>query len=160
MELEENKIPEEQGDEAVEIYSKKAIFWFSIFPSSIFGSILLMLNLKAAGYKKELFAVLIFTILYYFVASYALAGFVQLSGIDLLAYQEKFRAYKGGPNPIDGKIILLLGAFIALNIIGGLILTQYFFKKYFPEEDYYPKSIVMPLIIFILIIGLPIIASM
>jgi len=48
-----------------------------------------------------------------------------------------------------------LGLF--LNIIGGAILTGYFFKKYFPDDDYYPKPIWGALavsVIIILILGL------
>ena len=37
------------------------------------------------------------------------------------------------------------------NIFGAAILTGYFFKKYFPEDDYYPKSIGKPLIISVII---------
>jgi hypothetical protein len=30
-------------------------------------------------------------------------------------------------------------------------LTQYFFKKYFPDDDYYPKSIQKPLLVAIIV---------
>jgi len=49
-------------------------------------------------------------------------------------------------------LFILFGLSLAFNIIGGLILTQYFFKKYFPDKDYYPKSIVTPVIVIVFIV--------
>jgi hypothetical protein len=152
MELEENNIPEEQGDDAVEIYSKRAIFWFSVLASPLFGGVLLMLNLKAAGYKTAMYVVSAFTILYYFAANLLLAYLIDIYKIDLQAYQAKLMAYKGNTDIVDGKVVLLLAVGVAANIIGGLILSQYFFRKYFPEKDYYPKSIVSALLITIVVI--------
>lgn len=124
MEFDENKETEEQDNEdAVEIYSKWAIWGFSIFFSTIFGGILLVLNLRAVGLKKAANTVLLFSILY-FLASGVIVGFLGMTG----TYTPLF-----------------------LNIVGAAILTGYFFNKYFPEDDYYPKSIGKPLILSIVI---------
>lgn len=111
----------------IEIYSKRAIFWFTFFFSTIFGGIMLMFNLRSAGYKKEALNVMLFSIVYYFFENYA------VSAISL-------------PMTWLGLVSL------AFNIPGALILSRYFFKQYFPEDDYYPKSIMNPLIISILLI--------
>lgn len=124
MEFDENKEVEEQDSEdAVEIYSKWAIWGFSIFFSTIFGGVLLVLNLRAVGLKKAANTVLIFSILY-FLASGIIVGFLGMTG----SYTPLF-----------------------FNIVGAAILTGYFFNKYFPENDYYPKSIAKPLVISIII---------
>lgn len=109
-------------DYDVEIYSRSAIWGFSIFFSTIFGGILLMLNLRAAGFKKAANQVLLFSVAYLLVSSLLLNAL--------------------GASPYTA---------LAFNMIGAAILTQYFFNKYFPETDYYPKSIIMPLLISVLV---------
>jgi hypothetical protein len=151
MEFEENNLPEEQEEDSVEIYSKRAIFWFSVL-SPLFGGALLLLNLKAAGYKKALYTVAIFTLLYYFLSNILLAAYVGYYKIDLQAYQAKILAYKGNDlSIIDGRVVLLMVGAIGANVLGGLILSRYFFRRYFPENDYYPKSILSPLFVTIVI---------
>ena len=126
MELDENNVPEEQEGDYVEIYSKMAIWGFSIFVSPLFGGILLMLNLKAAGYKKAVNTVLIFTVCYV-IASEAIIVFLT-------------KVYKLN--------LYVLGAVsIGLTLVGAFTIAEYFFNKYFPENDYYPKSIAKPLLI-------------
>jgi hypothetical protein len=126
MELDENNVPEEQEGDYVEIYSKMAIWGFSIFVSPLFGGILLMLNLKAAGYKKAVNTVLIFTVCYV-IASEAIIVFLT-------------KVYKLN--------LYALGAVsIGLTLGGAFTIAEYFFNKYFPENDYYPKSIAKPLLI-------------
>ena len=100
------------------IYSKRAIYVFSIFFSSIFGGILLMQNLKDIGKKKEANIVLLVSIL------------LTVSTIIIA-------------NIIRGRSIALV-----CNIAGAAILSEYFYKKYFPDEiDYEKKKIWKPLII-------------
>jgi len=120
---ENNEVEEQDSEDAVEIYSKWAIWGFSIFFSTIFGGILLVSNLRAVGLKKAANTVLIFSILY-FIASGVVVGIMGMTS----TYTPLF-----------------------LNIVGAAILTGYFFNKYFPEDDYYPKSIGKPLIISIAI---------
>lgn len=151
MEFDENNIVEDQYDAAVEIYSRKAIFWFAVLASPLFGGILLMLNLKAAGYRKAVYYVLAFVVLFEVVSYILLANFVIYFKIDLVAYQKKLMTYDGHSNIIDNNIMLLSLLTIVLKIIGALILTRYFFKKYFPDDDYYPKSIAGALLITVVV---------
>ena len=104
------------------IYSKRVIYVFSIFFSSIFGGILLMQNLKDIGKKKEANVVLLVSIL------------LTVSTIIIA-------------NIIKGRSIALI-----CNIGGAAVLSEYFYKKYFPDEiDYEKKKIWKPLIIGIVV---------
>jgi hypothetical protein len=124
----EEQQPDEQG---VAIYSKSAVLWFAILFSPIAGGILLMLNLRSAGYKKEGYSVLFFSLAYY-VLSRTLLGYLNQTLI--LSIRNLF-------------ICTLI-----LDIIGGGILAEYFFKKHFPDNDYEHKSILKPLFILLLVI--------
>ncbi|GAB3911541.1 hypothetical protein [Mucilaginibacter boryungensis] len=105
---------QENNEEAgVEIYSKMAIRGFSIFFSTLFGGALLFINLKNAGYKSAAYKVLAFAVGYTLLASIL------------------FSNIKGAVG----------GGSVILNLIGGVILADYFFPKYFPDNDYYPRSI-------------------
>jgi len=142
MEFEENDPIEEQEGEAVEIYSKKAVFWFALLLGPIFGSILLMLNLKEVGYKRASNIVLLFTILFDCISEVGLFLYVKYSHIDLFALQQKMMKYKpGDASFLDEKVVFLTISALGLRIAGALIISQYFFKKYFPDNDYYSKSI-------------------
>jgi hypothetical protein len=116
----------------VEIYTKGAIWGFSIFFSPIFGGVLLMQNLKDLGLKKEAHFILHLSIIYTLVTIFLTTYFLAPNGM----------------------------ATIVINIIGALVLTQYFFPKYIPNElEYKHKTIWKPLIIS-LIITLPFIIAM
>lgn len=138
MELDENNVPEEQEDDYVEIYSKKAIFWFSILAMPLIGGVLLVLNLKAAGLKKAALRVAIFAVLYTAISDLAVSEYLMHFKVNLTVY--------------NTNLFILSLLSIGLNIAGGLILSEYFFKKYFPEDDYYPKSIANPLFITVIIV--------
>jgi hypothetical protein len=106
------------------IYSSRAIWGFSIIFSSIFGGVLLMQNLKDTGRKKEGNLILLYSIIFTILTIY------------IVNLPEK---------PISN------GAFLC-NMVGGGILSYYFQKKYFPnEESYEKKTIWKPLIISIVI---------
>jgi hypothetical protein len=119
---EEAKGIEENQEEHVEIYSKMAIRGFSIFFSSIFGGVLLFINLRRAGLKSAANTVLAFAIGYTLVASIL------------------FSMVGGNTS-----------ASLLFNLVGGIILADYFFPKYFPDNDYYPKPIWNALAVSILI---------
>ncbi|MES2278357.1 MAG: hypothetical protein V4592_20160 [Bacteroidota bacterium] len=114
----EEKPEEESQDEAepVDIYSRQAIFWFTVLFNPIFGGALLMQNLRDVGYKKAANTVIIFSILY-FVIPQLILGRLQTN---VIAY-----------------FLIILGC----NVGAGFIFIDYFFPKYFPDNDYYPKSI-------------------
>ena len=102
------------------IYSKKAILGFSVFMSSLFGGILLYINLKDLKKDKEANIVLgvsiLLTILTYFVMSI--------------------------PENPKSSLAYLCG------FIGGGILSYFFVTKYIPNEESHPKKqIWKPLII-------------
>ncbi len=140
MEIQEpnEQQPEEQG---VAIYSKLAVLLFSIFFSPLVGGILLMLNLRSVGYKKQGTTVLLLAIAYQFLSSIALNYIANM-----------MRILPNDPAMLRNPQMIIC-VFI-LNLIGGGILAEYFFKKYFPHDDYEHKSIWRALIITILI-GIP-----
>ncbi len=90
-----------------------------------------MQNLRDVGLKKAANIVLLFSI------SYTVTGMVIISYI----------------KPSGSGLPLLY------NIVGAVILADYFFPKYFPEKDYYPKKIWKPLFVS-LIIGFSLLALM
>ncbi len=128
--------PQEQG---VAIYSKLAILLFSIFFAPLIGGILLMLNLRSVGYKKEGSIVLLFSIAYYFISSILINYIANVLKIPLTE-----QAMLQNPKIIVSMLIM--------NIIGGGILAEYFFKKYFPHDDYEHKSIWRALLITLLVL--------
>src|ERR1700743_2446794 len=80
MEIQETdgQQPEEQG---IDIYSKLAVLLFSIFCSPLIGGVLLMLNLRSAGYKKEGTRVLLFAITYQLISSVVVSYVAQMMRI-------------------------------------------------------------------------------
>lgn len=107
------------------IYSKKAIWGFSIFFSAIFGAVLLMQNLKDIGKKKESYIILLLSILYTALTIYI---------VNIPAEPKSSLTY-------------------LCNMIGGVILTEFVYKKNFPnDQNIEKKKIWKPLIISILII--------
>jgi hypothetical protein len=111
-------------EEAPVIYSKKAIWCFSVLFTTIFGGVLLMQNLKDVGKKKEAYLILLFSILYT-AASIAIVNIPEKSTSSLT---------------------------FLCNGIGGAILSEYFFLKYFPAtRKYGKKKIWKPLLISIAI---------
>lgn len=139
MEFEEYK-QEEPGEEEdyVEIYSKRAIIGFSVFFNVLFGGAFLAINMFNAGYKKEIGRIISFCFFYYFLSMYLIA----LSGIRIDPKVLETLAKQQPISTVD-KLHLLLVVVITLsiNFLGGLILTSYFYKKYFPENDYYPRPV-------------------
>jgi hypothetical protein len=138
MQNEETEEPQQQ-EPRLAIYSKTAILVFSIFFSSIAGGVLLMLNLRSAGYKKEGTQVLLFSIMYYFLSAAILNYFIKLPKIDV-------------NNPDLNMLIKPMAFSLIEGIIGGGILAEYFFRKYFPDDDYERKSVWRALLVVILIV--------
>ncbi len=114
------------------IYSKRVIWGFSIFFSSIFGGVLLMQNLKDIGKKKEAYMILILSIVYTVLTIYIV----------------------NIPEKTNSSLTLLC------NAIGGLILSRYFFTKYFPIEDKYEKKKIWKPLIISIIIMIPFVFAM
>lgn len=119
-------------EEIVKIYSKKAVWGFSIFFTTIFGGVLLMQNLWALNKKKEGYQVLAFSVLY------------TALGIYLASMSET-------PNTSIN---------FAVNAVGGIILTEFFFKRYVPDERNLPKKKIWKALIISLLIILPFVAAL
>ncbi len=123
--LDEGLTNELGNNQSINIYSEKAIWGFSIFFTTIFGGVLLMQNLRDIGKKKEASLVLILSCVYTALTIFLINLFDR-------------------PNT---SITFLF------NAAGGLVLTKYFFVKYFPKEHkYQKKKIWKPLIISIIIL--------
>lgn len=101
------------------LYSKKLILVFSGLFSILFGAVLFLSNLKRLGEKKVFYQVLVFVIIY-------VSGMIfTLSSI------------KGGTN-----------FSLPLNLLGGFILTEYFWNGYLGKEiEYKKKSWIKPALI-------------
>ena len=108
---------------APELYSKRGIMVFSGLFSAIFGAVLLMYNMQKTDNKKGKVQVLIFGILY---------TIATLTVINLLN--------------IRGNSALIF------NIIGGSLLTEYFWNKFIGKElKHRKRSWIKPAIISVLI---------
>ncbi len=114
-------VPEVITDEHVEpsYFSQGAVHLFSIVFSTLFGVILMAVNFYKAGNKRAVFEVIIFGILY------------NISTILLLQY-------------IPNQQYIVLGYNVLINVIGALILTQIFWRKYIGNDtEFKPRPIGM-----------------
>jgi hypothetical protein len=134
----EDFLPEK---EKVAIYSKWAILGFSVFFSPFVGCILLMLNFRRIGNKAAGYLILLFGIVYMITAEVVL---IKLAGLDI--------AHITPEKLIANQKILYYSK--ALDILGGAILAEYFFKRYFKGDGYTSRSIFPPLLIMIAILFL------
>jgi hypothetical protein len=139
MEMDDNNNPVETGGDYIEIYSRKAIFWFAVF-SPLYASILLMINLWVAGFKSAIYQVVIFIFGWAFLTYIVENKLAQLLHINNILTSDP---------KLFSKVLYVDLASLALNIVCGGILAGFFFKKYFPDNDYYPRSVQTPLVIFI-----------
>ena len=119
-------------DEIVKIYSKKAVWGFSIFFTTIFGGVLLMQNLRDLNKKKEGYQVLVFSILYSALGIY-LASLTETANTSMN---------------------------FAVHVVGGIILTGFFFKRYVPDESNLPKKKIWKALIISLLIILPFVVAL
>lgn len=120
----ENIQPEQ---EKIAIYSKWAILGFSVFFSPFVGSILLMLNLRRIGLKTQGYLVLVLAFVYAVAAAIVT---IKLTGIDISHLTpEKLAANK--------QVLYYSKAF---DLLGGAILAEYFFKRYFKGDNYVTRS--------------------
>ncbi|WP_435138746.1 hypothetical protein [Formosa sp. A9] len=124
-----------QTDQLPVLHSKRLILMFSLFFSTIFGGALLMYNFKQTGHSKARSLVLLFCILYAFV-------------------------------PVALMSIFNIGTNISIviNVLGGFILTEYFWNSYLGKTFKYHKkdwvkptlialAIALPLALFVLYSG-------
>ncbi|WP_243347310.1 hypothetical protein [Parabacteroides sp. FAFU027] len=119
--------PEETTENKISIYSKRAIWGFSIFMTPIFAGVLLMQNLKDVGKKKQAYLALLISL------AFTLFTIVVVNSIEAKSNSISYLC----------------------NMIGGVVLSEVVFKKHFPNaEEYEYKKIWKPLIIAIALTGL------
>jgi hypothetical protein len=106
------------------IFAKRVILGFSILFTPIFGGILLYKNLREIGKKKEGTVVLIISAIFTIIA------------LLLVLVPTKSST----------------SATFILNIGGGFLLAEYFFKKFIPDESIYEKKKIWIPLLFALLI--------
>ena len=112
-------------------YSEKAIYIFSALFSTLFGAILLAINLNTAGQKKAAWQAVIVGSLYAIVLTWGLSYFPKNNA----------------------------GIALGLNGMGGYMLRQFFWPKYLGKDVIYTKrSVLIPAIIGVLIATIAVIA--
>jgi|SRR3569833_2137214 len=121
--------------EKVAIYSKWAILLFSVFFSPFVGSILLMLNLRRIGNKSAGYIVLLFGIVYMGIVEFVT---IKMAGMDL--------THLTVDKLVANKQIVYYSA--ALDLLGGAILTEFFFKRYI-KGNYLSRS-VFPILLIVM----------
>lgn len=105
------KIENQNFEDLPRLYSKRVIYIFSILFSTIFGAVLLMSNLKNTGEKKGRLQVLLFALVF-------------TTGLLITAATVKTTS----------------NFTIPLNVIGGLILNEYFWNRYLGKEIKFEKK--------------------
>jgi len=111
---------------APELYSRKAIYFFTVFCSVFFGRTLMFLNLRKLKNKHGQIIVAIYSILYGVITWSILTQF-------------------------ERNTILTM----VVSMIGSFPLYNYFWAKYIDKNtEYRAKSIVIPLVIALVIFGL------
>ena len=106
------------------LYSKKAIYGFSIFSSTIFGAAIMMYNLKILNQPKARIQVLVFAVLY-MIFSVLVIEALQASTFTALV----------------------------LNVTGAFILNEYYWNKFIGKTfKYEPKGLFQAISIAILVV--------
>jgi len=114
-------------DNSTRLYTKSSIVLFSALGSTFFASLLYAQNLKETKNGKFIVPTIIFSLVYSFLA-YKLTVFINIP---------------------------FFYSFLSLHLIGGLILVGPFWKYHIGSIDNYEKrKIWLPLIVFLLPIGL------
>lgn len=119
-------------EEIVKIYSKRAVWGFSFIFTSIFGGVLLTQNLWALNKKKQAYQVLAFSVIY---------TTLSITLVNIYATPSTSITY-------------------LLNIVGGLILTEYFYKREIPNEKDLPKKKIWKALIISILITIPFVAAL
>lgn len=114
-------IPEEENSEQnlPQLYSKTLILVFAILFSTIFAAILLMMNLRELGKKKEAVWVMLFAIGYLFATAIVMQAFSLSPVMTVIA-----------------------------NVIGAAILNEFFWNKFIGSDfSFEKKSWIKPTLI-------------
>ncbi len=109
----------------LEIYTRRAVLWFSFLITPVFGGILLMKSLKKIGKPKEATKTFIISLSMTIALVFVLVWF-----------------------DIENRAVQLV-----YNLLCSLYLTDVLYKKYIPDADAYPKkSILFPVILEVVIV--------
>lgn len=113
-----------QEEKLPELYSKTLILVFAVLFSTIFAAVLLIMNLRRLGKKKEGMWVLLFSIAYMIATATLLAALNIDAGYSLIA-----------------------------NVIGAAILNEYFWNKYIDSDlEFKKKAWMQPILIALAIV--------
>ena len=114
------------SEDRPKLYSKAAIFAFSILLSTIFGALLFAENLKEITKRKEIYKIILFSIIW---------------NVLLMNLLKKI---------ITNGLVL----YGIVNVLGGLILIFPFWDFYLKDiVDFQRRKVWGPIIIFIVIVG-------
>lgn len=106
------------------LYSKTLILVFAVLFSTILAAVLLIMNLRRLGKKKEGMWILLFAIAYMMATAALIAALNIDAGYSLIA-----------------------------NVIGAAILNEYFWNKYIDNDlDFKKKSWMQPMLIALAIV--------
>ena len=115
-----------ENTEAPQLYSRKAIYFFTIFCSVFFGGTLMFINLRKLRNKQGQIVVASYSILY---------------GVISLAILDQF----------ERSTIMTM----VVSMIGSLPLYNFFWQKYIGlNTEYRKKSILVPLMISLVLLSL------
>jgi len=117
---------EDAYDERPKLYNQATIVIFSILLSTFFGGIIYSQNLSAIDNRKPIAPVLVFCVIWNTVL------------------------FKLAHRYTDNFVL----TFILPNIMGGLILSIFFWKHHFGDLDFKVRNVWIPLAILLLIYGL------
>jgi len=117
---------EDAYEQRPKLYNQATIIIFSILLSTFFGGIIYSQNLSVIGNRKQITPVLVFCIIWNIVL------------------------FKLAHRYTDNFIL----SFILPNIMGGLMLSIFFWKHHFGDLDFKVRSVWFPLAILLLIYGL------
>lgn len=117
---------EDTNEERPKLYNQATIIIFSILLSTFFGGIIYSQNLSKINNRKQIAPVLIFCIIWNIIL------------------------FKLANRYTDNFIL----AFILPNILGGLVLSFFFWKHHFGNLGFKVRSVWIPLVITLLIYGL------
>jgi hypothetical protein len=110
---------EKKEQKLPKLYSKRVIYVFSILFSPIFGTVILMSNLKQLGLKQARWEVLLFGIIFTLGSAFSMSSIEMQMNFGLL-----------------------------INILGAVILNEFFWNRYIGREtEFIKKSWVKPALI-------------
>lgn len=117
---------EDTYEERPKLYNQATILIFSILLSTIFGGIIYSKNLSEIDNRKQIAPVLVFCVIWNIVL------------------------FKLAHRYTDNFVL----TFLLPNMMGGLVLSIFFWKHHFGDLDFKARNVWIPLAILLLIYGL------